>query len=134
MVKSVLAGKDFWDPMRAIAAAWFGPSAFQGGAGVVATGLVTHLLTAAGFGVLFLLLIQGRGVRARVIIATTYCIAVWAFMTYIVLPILNPAMYERVVKPSPAWWMILHLVFGTGLALAGALRRALRGATRNGPG
>lgn len=114
----------FWLPIKSIAATYAGVDALIGGATAVGLGMLTHLLVSASVGLVFGLLVPPRLSRAKTgALAIVYCLFVWASMTFVVLPLVNTVMLDRVLL-SPGWWFVLHLVFGFVLGIATGVGRA----------
>jgi hypothetical protein len=111
MVVSAGRGAGFWLPVRSIGALFFGVNALVGGAGVLAAAFAFHLafatLLGSGFGT-----VVGR-VRAGSAFALgiSYGIAIWAAMTFGILPAIDPTMSTR-VGMIPVWWFAFHLIYG----------------------
>jgi hypothetical protein len=108
-----------------IGATFQGPEALVRGAGTVALGLVVHLLVSAGFGVLFATLVRrdtplGVGMLAGV----AYAMALFVLMTFIVVPVVNPVMSNR-VSMMVGTTLIMHLLYGIGVGLTPLIRRGL---------
>jgi hypothetical protein len=119
MAVCALTGYGVLFPFKAAGAAFVGVDALVGGAGVVAYGMALHLLAAAAFGMLF-----AAGARrtaaspsGAVVGGVAYGLLILLLMTYFVLPLVNPALRERVVL-MPGSWFIHHVLYGLGLALA----------------
>lgn len=112
-------------PARLVAATWYGVPALVGGPLVIAVGIATHLAGAALLGIAFAGLGRGRRARTAAGYGLVFGVAVWAVMTHVVLPLVNPVMRDRVVGLTPGWWLVQHLVFGGALFLTPLLRRAL---------
>lgn len=126
-----LTGYGFLFPFKAVGAAFVGADALVGGAGVVVYGLVLHLLASVAFGVLF-----AAGAR-RTSASTSgaalgglaYGLVILVLMTYVVLPLVNPTLRERVVL-MPGAWFTHHVLYGLGLSLAWISSRYLSGRVR----
>lgn len=125
MIKSATSGLGFWLPLKLVAGAFYGPEVIIGGAGITLLGLTLHFFTAAAWGVVFSAVVSRR-LRAvpAVLAGMLYGTLVWAIMTWLVIPWLNPVQYQRADVIS-AWWFGYHLAYGVGVSLAPALRRRL---------
>src|SRR5690606_8906312 len=121
-----------WLPVRNIAATWYGVGAFIGGAGVLAAGLLTHLIVSAAWGaVLGLFIGRQRSAGTAALVGLLYGVAVWALMTFLVLTWTNRDMYARVMV-HPWWWLGAHLLYGVLLGLlTPPLARAFSGVERD---
>lgn len=108
---------EFWLPMKNIAATWLGVSALIGGASAVAVGVITHLVVASGWGLLFGLVAgRQRSVGGALVAGIVYGTVVWAIMTWLIMPWINPTMSARVEVLPGWWWWTLHAIFGVVLA------------------
>jgi hypothetical protein len=106
------AGGGWSLPMQMIAATYYGPLSFVGGAGVTTIGVFTHLAIAGALGVIFAALTAGvRSLGLSFILGIIYGIAVWAFMTYVTLAVINETMRVRVALTA-TWWFFLHWIYG----------------------
>lgn len=115
----------FWTPLQLIGGVVFG-TGYQS-AGSAALGLLIHLAVGAGFGALFSLITRRiAGIVNTTILGIVFAVAVFAPMTYLVLPIVDPVMYRTM---HLGVLFMAHIVYGlvTGIA-TGALRHARGGA------
>jgi len=142
MLTTAAQGLGFWLVPKMIAATFLGVDALVGGAGAIILGVIIHLIVSALFGLLFAFL------TPRIISASSdfglgiiYGVIIWAVMTFIILPIGNEVMRDRVAL-MPFAWFVQHLVFGGSLALTPyferlsspeAYRRAISRATTTAP-
>lgn len=114
------------DLARGISAVLRGGAAMVGGTGDVASGLAVHLVVAFAWGVLFAWFV-GRATNAGTALtsALVYGTAIWALMTYVVVPSAAPRL-AAVLEPVP-WWATLgaHLLYALPLALAPWLQRRI---------
>ncbi|MBW3589308.1 MAG: hypothetical protein KY429_07805 [Actinobacteria bacterium] len=131
-------GTGFFTPMYHIAAFLIGPeemkSSMDGGtfyfsAGPAALGMMIHMVTAIGWGVLFALLVSRIriGGASLILLGAIYGLAVMAFMSFIALPIIGQGdMPTMVGWPT---FSIEHVLYGATLGawlgLAGVRSRAL---------
>jgi hypothetical protein len=116
MVTASMMGAGFLAPMKLIAATFYGAPALEGGARVIMAGLGMHVVTSAIFGITFafitrLALFTPGGLLAG---STAFGVAIWALMTYFVLPAIDPVMRNHL---AAAPWFIEHVVFGMALGL-----------------
>lgn len=103
----------FWDPMRLIAATFYGDAALIGGADVVFVGALTHMVVSAFWGVIFGLFVGRRNSAGGALLyGLVYGVAIWAVMTWIALPIFNETMLAHTPESAPGWWFFYHLVYG----------------------
>ena len=124
MAYAVTLGLEPFFPAKQIAAALFGVSALIGGAPVVLAGLLVRAAYSAALGILFALAISGRTHGATAFAAgVAYGVALWAVMTLVVLPAVNPVMLGQ-IELIPVAWFVYHLIFGAVLAITPALERA----------
>lgn len=104
-------------PMQMVAATFFGPMALVEGGRAVAIGWITHLLTASAYGVLYAALtVRVRSLGISFVLGIAYSIAIWAFMTFVILQVFDRTMAERVPLMS-TWWFFLHGIYGGFLGL-----------------
>jgi hypothetical protein len=117
-VQSYLVEKSFWLPLKLIGATYFDTNYLISGPSTgVVLGLLTHLAVAALAGIVFAYIVQSLDSFGSVFFAgILYGISVWLFMTYLVLPFVNPAM-QAFVNASQGGWFLAHMVFGGLLAL-----------------
>jgi uncharacterized membrane protein YagU involved in acid resistance len=116
MLISTVFGDEAFFPMKLIGATFFGVEAIIGGLSVILAGLLTHYLLSVLFGVIFASLTKSEfTVFISFWEGIIYGVGIWSVMNYIVLPILNPTMNDRVAL-SPSSFFLEHLVFG-GLLL-----------------
>lgn len=115
MVYSLAAGTGAFLPLKLIAASVFGVTAILGGPGVVFVGLVLHLVISAFWGTVFARL-NPLDIPAGTVIGNgvLFGIIVWAIMTFLALPVVDPTMYQR-IGLSPGMWFFQHLVYGAFL-------------------
>lgn len=124
MVASSVAGGSFWLPMLAISATYYGADALAGGAGTIALGVLTHLVVSAFWGLLFAWVGGARISAGSAFFAgLLYGIAIWALMSFAVLPAINEVLLDRAAI-EPGWWFGYHLIFGGMLLLTPPLAQA----------
>jgi hypothetical protein len=71
---------------------------------------------ATGFGLAFGLIAGRLTMGGAFWAGIFYSIVIWALMTYLVLPALDPIMRARVAL-APTWWFGHHLIYGAVLSL-----------------
>jgi len=123
MIYCGAVGLGFLHPVQIMSGTFYGEDAILGGVGPTLVGLVTHLVGSAIFGVIFSALLPrtvtvGQAVGGGI----AYGLAVWAFLTFIDLPLMNRIMSER-INLMPGWWFASCLVFGACLGLTPYLFR-----------
>jgi hypothetical protein len=125
MIKAGIEGAGFFLPARAIAGTYYGAEALAAGGGwAITLGVLTHVVVSAFWGLLFAWVGGARmSTGAACFAGLLYGIAIWALMSYAVLPAINPAMLGR-VSDEPGWWFGYHLIFGGMLLLTPGLARA----------
>ncbi len=124
MTTSAVAGGSFWLPMLAIAGTYYGPEALAGGAGAITLGALTHLVVSAFWGLLFAWVGGARISTGSAFFAgLLYGIAIWALMSFAVLPAINEVLLDRAMV-EPGWWFGYHLIFGGMLLLTPLLAQA----------
>lgn len=125
MSVSANRAEGFWTPLQLIGGVVFGIG--YRSAGSAALGFVIHLAVGAAFGALFSVITRRiQGVVNTTILGIVFAVAVFAPMTYVVLPIVDPVMYRTI---HLGVLFMAHIVYGlvTGIA-TGALRHARGGA------
>lgn len=123
MMYAAIMGMGFWAPLKMIAATLFGDPALIGGVGVIMTGLIIHMMVSAVFGIIFAALLpRGAGGGTALLAGVAYGFAIWAVMTYLVLPWANATMYPR-VQMLMGSFIFEHLLFGAVLAITPGLVR-----------
>lgn len=124
MSRAAFVGMSFWFPVEQIAATFYGVDALLGGGGPIIVGVLIHMVTSAvlgGLAGLFLAKLSTAGAFGAGLLVG---VVIWALMTFLVLPIANEVMRERVALMS-GWWFTYHLVFGGMLFLTPVLFRRL---------
>lgn len=116
MTRSLTQNGDFWLAMNQIAAMVYGPDALLGGTATL-VGILIHFAVAAGWGLLFGLIASRISNTGAFWAGLIFGAAVWAIMTFAVLPLVNNIMRER-VDLIPGWWFAYHLIYGAVLSLA----------------
>lgn len=122
MFRSMDLGMSFWLPMQQVSGWFFGVDALLGGWIPTVVGIAIHLALSSGFGLVFGFLASKLSMSGAFWAGIFYGIAIWAVMTFVVLPALNPTMLAR-VGLAPTWWFGLHLIFGAVLSLASPFAR-----------
>jgi hypothetical protein len=123
MTRSGILGLGFWLPVQSIAATFLGVGALIGGIGAVVLGFFAHVTMSLLTGGIFGALISSEASRGVIVgLALAYGVLLWAAMTFLVLPIVNEVMLERVMV-GPVWWFVLHLIYGLVLGLVVAQRK-----------
>ncbi len=121
MGTATLSGADIVSPFRLTGATFVGTSALQGGAGVVAYGLLLHLITAAAAGLAFAVVLpREASVYSALGAGLIYGLIVMLVMQHFVLPAVNPAMHDA-IDGTPSV-LIAHLIYGGSLASVPMLR------------
>jgi uncharacterized membrane protein YagU involved in acid resistance len=111
MAAAMMMGQEIWAPPKMIAVtvldpSWLDRPGFQ--MIPLMVGMMIHFVTAIGFGILFALiggrLDYGRAIKRGIV----YGLAIWLFMQFISLPIINPVMADMPYVP----FAMEHAVFG----------------------
>ncbi len=116
---------DFWGPMKNVSAVFLGEGAQQGSFAVILVGAATHFLFSIIWGVIFSFITKRvTSSSSEVVAGILFGGAVWAFMTYLFLPVVSP---EVIVarEGMEGWWFGYHMVFGFGLGITAPLKRSL---------
>ena len=130
-----LAGTpESWHPLRTIAATVLGEDALAGGTFAMVVALSIHLATSVGWGIAFASAAgESRGALSALALGLIGGLVILVFMTFAVLPTINPLLYVHVMEAFSAW-LVAHLAFGVGLAFAPWLRRRSRAGLSPAPG
>jgi hypothetical protein len=126
MLISASAGMGFWHPLALMGAVFYGTGAIFGGLGPVVTGLIVHLIITAGLGAAFGSMLPrsqattGKSAGWGIL----FGLASWGLVTYIVLPILNQTMRER-IDLAPGWWFFSFLIYGLFLGFTPTIRQSI---------
>jgi hypothetical protein len=126
MILSASAGMGFWHPVELMSGIFYGADAILGGAGPVITGLIVHAVLTTGLGALFGAILpyqQAEASRATGL-GLIYSVLCWAAVTFLVLPLINQTMKDR-VDLAPGWWFASFLLFGIVLGATPAIRSAI---------
>jgi hypothetical protein len=126
MILSASAGMGFWHPVELISGIFYGADAILGGVGPVITGLIIHAVTTTAAGALFgaiLPLPQAEASRATGW-GLVFGAVSWAVATFVIMPLLNQTMKDR-VDLAPGWWFASFLLFGLVLGATPAIRAAI---------
>lgn len=83
-------------------------------------GIVIHMMMSAAAGMVFGLFAHCMSAVIALVVGLIYGVLIWAVMTWLVLPIVNQVMLDRVMI-APSWWFAFHLIFGAMLLLTPAL-------------
>ena len=114
-------------PVFMWAATLGGPATVSGAGatGPILWGVLVHLFTSAALGAIFGVMVGSRiSTGSTLIWGAVYGLAVLLVMTFLVLPWANLTMYVGVQQLTGAW-VIAHIVFGVGVALAPAFSRRM---------
>ena len=123
MFSSAAMGMGLLTPLSMIGSTFIGPEALVGGPGIMLYGLVLHLLVSMGFGVLFAAMVRRDTPNsASILSGIAYGMGVLLLMTFIVVPLTNQVMRDRIPLMAGSF-VIQHVLFGLGVALAPVLRR-----------
>lgn len=117
MVYSYGVGEGFWLPLKSIAGFILGVDALVGTGGAIFLGFCIHVVASACFGAIFALLVPKDSSSGPLFLeGIIYGLVVWAVMTFVVLPLVNSTLSDRVATMATAWFFA-HLLFGGFLAL-----------------
>lgn len=123
-------------PLRMIAGTFYGRDAMKAGVDALVVGLIIHMMVSMGWGMVFAIAAKRHaGIGSSIGLGMLFGLIVWALMTFIALPIVNPMMREQ-VDTMQAAFLIEHLMYGAGVGLMPAIRRRLSaggGASHLGP-
>lgn len=133
MIRAKTLGMSFTEPLQQIAGLLFGADALLDGGTVLISGMMIHMISSMMMGAAFgLIFVRIRSAGVALIVGMIYGAVIWALMTYLVMPMLNPTMSVRVAL-IPMWWFIYHLIFGAMLLFTPILARAFGGGEERTP-
>lgn len=132
MFRALGMGMSFWLPMQQIGALFYGVNALLGGVGPTIVGMMIHLAMSAGAGLLFGLVAARLPGVVAFFLGLLYGAGIWAMTTFLILPLIDPTMSDRVAL-APGWWFGYHLIFGAVLALASPLASTMRQTSQDRP-
>lgn len=116
MVTTYFLGMGLWLPVKLIAATVLGENALTSSASAILLGMAIHIMMSAILGVIFAFLtVKIKKMQVIMLWGVAFGIAVWAVMTYLVLPIVDPVMKIHLTQ-IPTSWFINHVFFGMTLA------------------
>lgn len=127
MVQAAVTGYGPLFFLNLVGATFRGADALVGGAGVMLSGLLLHIVVSVVTGILFAVTVTRKTpLAASVLGGMAYALVILVFMNYVVMPYANPIMRQREVN-MPAAWFLSHLMFGVGLGLVPLFKRGLAG-------
>ena len=131
MFLALIQQGDFFQPLKAIAATFLGPSAVQPGFPVVPVmvGLLFHMFNGAWLGALFGALTPNLGLTGSIIAGILYGLVIGFGALWVVLPALDPVLVKA-WSDQISLWAILHVIFGFVLGLYPLARRSTRDTER----
>lgn len=114
MMYTLIAQADLFAPIKQIGALFF-PSDSASAASVL-VGTALHMMTAAGFGVAFALLVRGRiaGITPLAAVATVFALLEWLVASYLILPTIDTALLTTFAS---AGGFVAHAMYGVVLGL-----------------
>ncbi|MHB1846089.1 MAG: hypothetical protein ACYCWW_14785 [Deltaproteobacteria bacterium] len=123
MVSAAVQGMSFLAPIKLIGATFVGPSALGGSVGILVWGLMLHLTVSAMWGILFASILRRETRGGTALLAgVAYGFVILLLMTWVVVPFTNQVMHDRIPMMWGSW-IIEHVFFGVGVALAPYFRR-----------
>lgn len=127
LVWSAWRGRGMFSVVQAMGGLFYGHSAVGGGGGPIFWGLAIHFALSIALGVLFAAIVSRQmDPLAAVSGGLFYGLAVWAAMTFVVVPLVDPTLRE-LVADGMFGWLAAHVPFGIALGVAPQLRRLARG-------
>jgi hypothetical protein len=125
MLASAAAGMGLFAPFYFIGATFLGPEALVSGPGIALYGYALHLLVSVAFGVLFSAMVRRETPNSAAMLSgIAYGMGVLLFMTFIVVPLTNQVLRDRIPLHAGSF-VIEHVLYGMGVALAPFMRRAI---------
>lgn len=132
MITTAARGLGFWTPLQSLAATFLGVEALVGGTWTMLLGLAFHLAVASVLAFVYAALVgRTASFGGALLTGAAYGLAIYAFMSFFLLPMVNPVMAARVAL-LPVVWFFAHMAFGATLALAPLLKRRMRRPVRRG--
>ena len=120
---SVWHGVDLLSSFEMIGATFTGHTMTPTGLGSAFYGVVVHAATSAGLGILFTAFLPlSATTRFATRAGLLFGIAVLITMTFVVTPLVNPALHHG-LNAIPKSWIIQHLIFGVTLGVVPSLWR-----------
>ncbi len=125
MTKAAISGAGIWRPPNLIATIVLGPSANSGTFDLTAflTGMVLHLLTSIGMGLVYAALsarLPPRTALVELAVFVAYALLSWATYQWLIMPWLAPTMAQNT---SPVSLAVAHVVFAVAFAAWWLLHR-----------
>lgn len=113
MSTGLLRGPGMWMPVKLIGGVVLGPRAINNVGTFdltpIASGLVIHMVVAAGLGGLFGLLSAKIPGAALTLWGVVYALAIWFVALFIVLPVVDPLLVNNT---NPAIFALSHIIYG----------------------
>lgn len=118
MAEAAISGVGFWRPLNLIATIVLGPAANSGTFDLAAftTGMVLHLATSIGMGLVYVALAAALPPLTRVVeftVIVVYALLSWATYQWLIMPWLAPTMAQNA---SPVSLAVAHVVFAVAFA------------------
>lgn len=123
VIAALINGQGPFAPFALFGATFVGVEALLGGPGPVALGIALHLCMSVLLGVVFAAIVGRDPARSFAAFAgVLYGVAVLLVMTFLLTPVVDPVLRERIPMMRGAW-VIQHVLFGLGVAWVPWLRR-----------
>jgi hypothetical protein len=117
-------------PLKAASGLVYGAGATDRGISAMIVGVLVYLLVPLGLGAVFGVFVGRRfSVTTALAYGLVWGILIWAAVTWVALPRLNPPLAALAAR-YPAWWLLEHLVFGASLMLTPPIAHAVAGSFR----
>lgn len=121
-IHSAAVGLGALFPLQIMSGTFYGAESILGGFGPTIVGLITHLVGSAIFGIIFSALLPRHTLVNQAIGGgLAFGLAVWAFLTFVDLPVMNHVMSER-TNLIPGWWFLSCMAYGATLGITPMIR------------
>jgi uncharacterized membrane protein YagU involved in acid resistance len=125
IIAALISGQGAVAPFALFGATFVGVEALLRGPEAVVLGVVLHVCTSVFFGVVFAAIVGRESAQSFAAYAgVLFGIAVLLFMTFVITPVIDPVLRERVPMMRGAW-VIQHVLYGLGVAWVPWLRRRI---------
>ncbi|MBL8957608.1 MAG: hypothetical protein JNK82_42935 [Myxococcaceae bacterium] len=123
MGATTLLGQGPFAVPQLIGATFRGPEALLSGWGVIAWGVLLHLVTSAAYGTLFATLVRRDTPRGIATLAgVAFALGIFVLMMFVVVPVVDPVMASRAAM-MVGTMLVMHVLYGVGLGLSPYFRR-----------
>lgn len=122
--------QDAWYIPRLIGSTFFDPQTPLERPMIALWGVVLHLIISAAFGVIFATMVRPTTPGAMaMLVGIAFALGIYVLMTFLVVPLVNTVMAAR-VSTMMGTLLVMHILYGSGLATAPALRQVFASSER----